>query len=130
MGYSRDMLPLVGPVPGKKGLWSAVAFHGHGASHLFPSLPSLQGAYPDSSVSFRPSGMSRIICVTRSLAQHIQTGKWDPRLPKSFEISTERFERALAVPALTDDLDRAVEESTDGAAEVGGLVKGVEGMNV
>ena len=32
MGYSRDELPFIGPVPDQQGLWAAVAFHGHGGS--------------------------------------------------------------------------------------------------
>lgn len=30
MGYSRDTLPFIGPVPQSPGLYAAVAFHGHG----------------------------------------------------------------------------------------------------
>lgn len=36
IGYSRDKLPFVGPVPGNSGLFAAVAFHGHG-ENLLPS---------------------------------------------------------------------------------------------
>lgn len=75
--------------------------------------------------------MSRILCVTRSLAQHLQTGAWDPRLPSSFEITPERLARAKAVPKMTDDLDgRAVGESVGEAAEVGGLGDGVASVKL
>jgi hypothetical protein len=37
--------------------------------------------------------MSRIPATTRSLAQHIITGQWDPSLPKAFEITPERLKR-------------------------------------
>lgn len=30
IGYSRDKLPYVGPIPDNEGLFAAVAFHGHG----------------------------------------------------------------------------------------------------
>lgn len=119
MAYSRDVLPLVGPVPGKKGLWAAVAFHGHGASPLL--LPAAS-SFTYLTVFLVPSpGMSRILCVTRSLAQHIQSGTWDSRLPRSFEITAERFERAKTAPKLTDDQPAAAAaKSAGGAAEVGG----------
>jgi hypothetical protein len=66
--------------------------------------------------------MSRILCVTRSLAQHLQTGTWDSRLPRSFEITADRFERAKTAPKLTDDQPAATAaaKSAGGAAEVGG----------
>jgi hypothetical protein len=38
--------------------------------------------------------MSRIPATTRSLAQHIATGQWDPSLPKAFEITEERMSRS------------------------------------
>ncbi|KAL7411653.1 FAD dependent oxidoreductase [Mrakia frigida] len=80
MGYSRDILPLVGPVPNQPNLWAAVAFHGH--------------------------GMSRILSCTRSLAQQIQNqGIWDDRLPRSFEITTERFQRARGIQPMLPDGD-------------------------
>ncbi|EIM92347.1 FAD dependent oxidoreductase [Stereum hirsutum FP-91666 SS1] len=78
MGYSRDLLPLIGPVPGKKNLWAAVAFHGH--------------------------GMSRILSCTQSLAKQIlDQGVWDERLPRSFEITEERMERAKTAPPLAGE---------------------------
>ncbi|ORY24568.1 FAD dependent oxidoreductase-domain-containing protein [Naematelia encephala] len=73
MAASRDRLPLIGPIPNKPGLWAAVAFHGH--------------------------GMARILTCTRSLAKQIlNPGEWDERLPKSFEITEERLERAKQAP--------------------------------
>ncbi|CED85316.1 FAD dependent oxidoreductase [Phaffia rhodozyma] len=92
MGYSRDVLPLVGQIPGKKGLWTAVAFHGH--------------------------GMSRIISCTQSLAQQIKDqGTWDPRLPRSFEITQERLDRAKAAPKMSDLNWREAAVQSDGAEE-------------
>ena len=49
--------------------------------------------------------MSRIPAVTRSLAQHILTRQWDPRLPRSFEITTERLQRARARAHWLDESD-------------------------
>lgn len=69
---SRDLLPLVGQVPEKEGLYVAVGFHGH--------------------------GMARIPQVSRCLAQIITKGGWDDRLPRSFEITKERLEKAQAAP--------------------------------
>jgi hypothetical protein len=37
--------------------------------------------------------MSRIPASTRSLAQYIATGQWDPSLPRSFEITEARLKR-------------------------------------
>jgi len=39
-------------------------------------------------------GMSRIPATTHSLAQHLIHGKWDPSLPRAFEITEERLSKA------------------------------------
>jgi hypothetical protein len=41
-------------------------------------------------------GMSRIPAVTRAFARHILTGRRDPSLPQSFDITTNRLRRAKA----------------------------------
>jgi glycine/D-amino acid oxidase-like deaminating enzyme len=75
---SRDTLPLVGAVPGRKGLWVNVGHHGH--------------------------GMGRIPFITRSLARTITTGQWDGRLPSCFEITEERLVKGqTAPPFITDE---------------------------
>jgi gamma-glutamylputrescine oxidase len=35
MGFTPDMLPLVGPVPGSEGLWIAAGYSGHGVAMAF-----------------------------------------------------------------------------------------------
>ncbi|EIW70593.1 hypothetical protein TREMEDRAFT_16198, partial [Tremella mesenterica DSM 1558] len=68
MAHSHDLLPLVGPIPNKPNLFAAVGFHGH--------------------------GMARILTITRGLSQLLSTGKWDERLPTSFQITEMRLSRA------------------------------------
>lgn len=64
------------------------------------------------------SGMSRILCCTRSLAQQLlDQGTWDDRLPRSFEITKERFERAKQIPPLSNQRWREAE--VNGVAEEG-----------
>lgn len=41
-------------------------------------------------------GMATIVNITRCLAQHLLTGKRDDRLPRCFDISQERLDRAAA----------------------------------
>jgi glycine/D-amino acid oxidase-like deaminating enzyme len=65
---SADLLPLIGAVRGKPGLWAAAGFHGH--------------------------GMARILTCTRGLAAQMGSGDWDERLPRVFDITEERLERA------------------------------------
>ncbi|WWD21793.1 hypothetical protein CI109_106281 [Kwoniella shandongensis] len=74
----KDILPVVGPVPDREGLFLAAGFHGH--------------------------GMSRIFSVGQALAATLQTGKWDESLlPRSFELTTERLERARDYPCERPD---------------------------
>lgn len=72
---SADLIPLIGAVRGKPGLWVAAGFHGH--------------------------GMARILTCTRGLAGQIKDGKWDERLPRVFDPTPERLEksrRAASIP--------------------------------
>ncbi|RSH86042.1 uncharacterized protein EHS24_004246 [Apiotrichum porosum] len=68
MAHSIDWVPLVGPVPDMPGLWVSAGYNGH--------------------------GMAKIITITRSIAQHMKTGKWDPRMPQCFAITKERLRAA------------------------------------
>jgi hypothetical protein len=77
---SRDTLPLVGAVPGRKGLWVNVGHHGH--------------------------GMGRIPFITRSLAATITTGQWDARLPRCFEITEKRLDKGQTSPPFITDEER------------------------
>jgi len=69
--------------------------------------------------------MSRILCCTRSLAQQIKDqGSWDERLPRSFEITTERFQRAQRIkPMLPDGDNPGVEAGKEDEGE-GVVVEG------
>lgn len=78
MGASADMLPLIGPVPDKPGLWTAVGFHGE-CGPLAPLIPG--------------HGMSRIPLCSRALEHHLRTGEWDARLPRVFETTAARLEK-------------------------------------
>lgn len=48
------------------------------------------------------AGMSRILCCTRALAKQMMDPQhqWDERLPRTFEISSERIKRALEAPPI------------------------------
>ncbi|BEI80771.1 hypothetical protein CcaverHIS002_0113000 [Cutaneotrichosporon cavernicola] len=70
MCHSVDMRPLVGEVPGKTGMFISAGYNGH--------------------------GMATIVNITRCLAQHLVTGVRDHRLPRCFDISQERLDRAAA----------------------------------
>lgn len=39
-------------------------------------------------------GMAKIVNITRCLAENMRTGVWDDRLPRCFEITHARLERA------------------------------------
>lgn len=77
---SRDTLPLVGAVPGRKGLWVNVGHHGH--------------------------GMGRIPFITRSLAATVTKGQWDARLPRCFEITERRLDKGQTSPPFITDEER------------------------
>jgi hypothetical protein len=88
MGASADLLPLIGLVPGKDGLWAAVAFHGH--------------------------GMARILTATRAVGYHLRTGQWDSREPRAFEITEARLARAqkaAKIPAFQGVAEAEAEQS-------------------
>lgn len=40
-----------------------------------------------------PVGMARIFLCAPSLASYILDGEWDPKMPKSFQITPDRIER-------------------------------------
>ncbi|KAK4686734.1 hypothetical protein P7C73_g3382, partial [Tremellales sp. Uapishka_1] len=74
----KDKLPVVGPVPGKEGLFLAAGFHGH--------------------------GMSRIFSTGRALASTMKTGVFDEKLlPRSFELTTERLNRVRDMAVVKDE---------------------------
>ncbi|WRT70480.1 uncharacterized protein IL334_007478 [Kwoniella shivajii] len=66
----KDGVPLVGEVPGKKGVLLNAGFAGH--------------------------GMSRIFTVARAYENILRTGTWDENLlPRSFELTSERLQSVL-----------------------------------
>ncbi|WVR07343.1 hypothetical protein IAU60_004384 [Kwoniella sp. DSM 27419] len=77
---TKDTLPLVGPIPGKDGLYIAAGYHGH--------------------------GMARIPLVTKYLAKLLTTGEWDPLLPETFAVTAERFERGLKAPPMVTEAEK------------------------
>ncbi|GMK53416.1 hypothetical protein CspeluHIS016_0100020 [Cutaneotrichosporon spelunceum] len=66
--HSVDYLPIVGAVPGRPGVWIAAGYNGR--------------------------GMALIHSVTRGLAHQLKTGEWDARVPRSFEVTGARIQRA------------------------------------
>ncbi|TXT10487.1 uncharacterized protein COLE_04421 [Cutaneotrichosporon oleaginosum] len=74
LAASADLLPLIGAVRDKPGMWAAAGFHGH--------------------------GMARILTCTRGLAAQMKTGDWDERLPRVFDITPERLQRARHAAAI------------------------------
>ncbi|KAK8845644.1 hypothetical protein IAR55_006360 [Kwoniella newhampshirensis] len=69
---TKDTLPLIGEVPGKKGMLIAAGFHGH--------------------------GQSRIFSVAKALSKQLATGRYDTELlPQSFELTMERLQRCRTV---------------------------------
>ncbi|OCF30874.1 hypothetical protein I316_07507 [Kwoniella heveanensis BCC8398] len=77
---TKDTLPLVGPIPGKEGLYIAAGYHGH--------------------------GMARIPLVTRYLAELLTTGTWNPLLPRTFKVTPERFERGRTAPPMYTEIEK------------------------
>lgn len=66
--------------------------------------------------------MSRILACTRSLAAQMGSPQleWDERLPRSFEITRDRFERAKKARPVGTEAGGAEKEVTIGVAEEGG----------
>lgn len=84
----KDTLPVVGQVPGKKGMFVSVGFHGH--------------------------GMSRIFAVGRALAETLRTGEWnEDLLPRSFEYTAERLERLIKIDKALEEQGIDVKQFRD-----------------
>lgn len=66
--HSVDYLPIVGAVPGRPNIYVAAGYNGR--------------------------GMALIHSVTRGLANQLKTGQWDDRVPRTFQITSERLQRA------------------------------------
>ncbi|RSH82890.1 hypothetical protein EHS25_005880 [Saitozyma podzolica] len=68
-GHTIDRLPLVGPVPDRKGLFLSAGFNGH--------------------------GMSTTHTCARALTQLVLNGTWDQDFPEAYILSPPRLERQL-----------------------------------
>ncbi|TXT07093.1 hypothetical protein VHUM_03263 [Vanrija humicola] len=79
--HSVDLVPLVGRVLDKPGLWASISYNGH--------------------------GMAKIVNITRCLAENMRTGVWDDRLPRCFEITHARLERAKKCKPFLDEVKDA-----------------------
>ncbi|CAK9783596.1 unnamed protein product [Cutaneotrichosporon oleaginosum] len=64
IGFTRDMVPLVGEVEGQ---YVAVGYCGHGMARMFVTAPAL--------------------------ARYIRTGEWDAAMPASFRVTPQRLAR-------------------------------------
>ncbi|GFZ52218.1 hypothetical protein JCM24511_09991 [Saitozyma sp. JCM 24511] len=69
MGYTIDRLPLIGPVPGRPGLFLSAGYNGH--------------------------GMSTTHTCARALAHLLETGSWDQEFPEAYMLTPQRLERKL-----------------------------------
>lgn len=69
IGVTPDLVPVVGPVPGRDGLFVAAGFNGHGMARMFVTAPSL--------------------------AHRVVHGEWasDDAMPECFRLTPERLER-------------------------------------
>lgn len=83
MGFSRDEVPWVGPVPGKEGLFVAAGFTGHGMPNTW-----LSGKAVASMVDATLSGSDEVAAV--------EAAKKETGLPSAYQVSAERIERAMA----------------------------------
>jgi hypothetical protein len=86
---TRDTLPFVGPLPGDDddGLFVSIGFHGHG---------EIRSKFTNTNLCSMPHvlGMCRALIAARGLVSQMLTPslEWDVRLPRAFEITTERLE--------------------------------------
>jgi glycine/D-amino acid oxidase-like deaminating enzyme len=82
MGFSRDEVPWVGPVPGKEGVFVAAGYTGHGMPNTWLSgkaVASMVGA------SLGGSDMDAAVEAARQ-----STG-----LPRAYQVSAQRIEKAM-----------------------------------
>lgn len=91
--WVKDWLPVVGEVPGKKGLFVSAGFHG-ASGRRRRALPARRSQLLTPAPSSSPGhGMSRIFLTAKALASTLETGEWDPILPESFKYTAERLDR-------------------------------------
>lgn len=93
MGFSRDEVPWVGPVPGKEGVFVAAGYTGHGMPNTWLS------------------GKAVARMVGASLAgedadEAVEAARKATGLPRKYQVSAERIEKAMARGSV-EDLDEA-----------------------
>lgn len=83
MGFSRDEVPWVGPVPGKEGVFVAAGYTGHGMPNTW-----LSGKAVASMVGASLGGSDMV--------EAVEAARKSTGLPKAYQVSTERIEKAMA----------------------------------
>lgn len=103
MCHSIDLLPLVGEVPGRDGLFMSAGYNGESeciARARWSSSPLSGASRPPetdgkaAAANITGHGMATIVNITRCLAQQLVTGERDARLPRCFDITQERLDKA------------------------------------
>lgn len=134
LGYSSDLLPYVGEIPGRDGVFICAGFTGHGED---------QCHIPSKGPSSFDVGMPRIPGCTLSLAQlvtsRLKSGSTTPasqaafesQLPKPYWMTKERLDSKVnLIQAAMGQGRKGLEEATSGAVgvsdEVAMLAKAVE----
>ncbi|GAB7334540.1 hypothetical protein MBLNU13_g06525t1 [Cladosporium sp. NU13] len=83
MGFSRDEVPWVGPVPGKGGVFIAAGFTGHGMPNTW-----LSGKAVARMVDSRLGGGDAV--------EAMEAARKATGLPRAYQVSTERIKKAMA----------------------------------
>lgn len=83
MGFSRDEVPWVGPVPGKEGVFVAAGFTGHGMPNTW-----LSGKAVARMVDARLRGGDE--------GEAVEAARRATGLPRAYQISVERIGKAMA----------------------------------
>jgi len=83
MGFSRDEVPWVGPVPGKEGVFVAAGFTGHGMPNTW-----LSGKAVARMVSANFDGGDG--------GEAVEAARRATGLPRAYQVSVERIEKAMA----------------------------------
>jgi glycine/D-amino acid oxidase-like deaminating enzyme len=83
MGFSRDEVPWVGPVPGKEGVFVAAGYTGHGMPNTW-----LSGKAVASMVGASLGGSD--------LDAAVEAARQSTGLPRAYQVSAQRIEKAMA----------------------------------
>ncbi|KAF4548786.1 Hypothetical protein D9617_25g061160 [Elsinoe fawcettii] len=81
MGFSRDELPFVGPVPGKDGLFMCAGFTGHGMPNTWLSGKTV-------------AGIASRIRQGEGVQEAVEAATGETKLPKAYRLTKERVEKA------------------------------------